>query len=464
MRRPSTRHDRARSRIALALACGALVLAPALARATTWIARVGEAQPVLDRAAAGDTVRLAAGVHAGPLLIQRALTLRGADGAVVDGNHHGSVIEVGAPGARVEHLEVRASGARVLGADAGIRIVAAPDVRIAGIRMHDVLYGVYAERSDSLEVTSCRLTGRVPPLAEVGDGNGIHLWTCAGAMLRDDHVSGFLDAIYLSFANHVEVQGSTLEDNGRYGLHTMYCESPRLLGNTFTRNSAGIAVMFSLRMRVQDNLVVHNRGPRTYGMLLRDCSDGVFEGNQLVDNTVALFLDGSNRNQFRRNLIQDNGWGLVLFASSADNVWAENDFLHDDYAVALDMRRTRNRFDDGTRGNYWSDAGTYDLNGDGVGDVPYGPVSAFAFVSKQYPDLSVLARSPAVVALGAAERLFPALQPSDAVDRFPLARPGNARVRVADVKGARAGAPGSVALCGGLLALGLAGLAGGRRS
>ena len=80
--------------------------------------------------------------------------------------------------------------------------------------------------------------------------------------------------------------------------------------------------MFSNRLTVERNAIYRNRGPRTHGMLLRDCSDGEFTDNRLVDNTVALFLDGSNRNRFERNLIQDNGWGvstlgpLISFASS----------------------------------------------------------------------------------------------------------------------------------------------------
>jgi nitrous oxidase accessory protein NosD len=127
--------------------------------------------------------------------------------------------------------------------------------------------------------------------------------------------------------------------------------------------------------------------------------------------------------------------------------------------VALDMRRTSNRFDDGVRGNHWSENPAFDLDGDGISDAPYGPVGAFAFVSKQYPDLTILAKSPAVAALGVAERVLPALRPSEAVDRFPLVRPLVAR------GGAPAGLPrgmrraswGGVA---GFAALGLLGLAG----
>lgn len=422
-------------RITWALAAAAVLAlgAPAVPHAAVHrVAAGGErAQAVIDRAWPGDTVVLEAGRHDGPITIANPITLRGEPGAAVDGGGRGTVLSVTAGDAAVEDLEVRGSGNRVLTVDAGIRVLQAANVRLQRVRLRDVLYGVYAERAHALRVADCDLAGRVTALDESGEGNGIHLWYSGDASIRGCRVAGFLDGIYLSFAEGTLVAGNDLSGNGRYGLHTMYCQQNQLTDNRFTQNAAGIAIMFSNGLFVERNVIAHNRGPRTYGLLLRDCSDGRFAWNQLVDNTVALFLDGSNRNRFTDNLVQDNGWGVMLFASSADNVWAGNDFVHNDYPVALDMRRTRNRFDDGARGNYWSEAATYDLDGDEVGDVPFGPVTAFAFVSKQYPDLSVLAKSPAVAALGVAERVFPTLRPSDAVDRFPLTRPAARRAALA---------------------------------
>jgi nitrous oxidase accessory protein len=263
---------------------------------------------------------------------------------------------------------------------------------------------------------------------ESGEGNGIHLWTSADAVITDTDASGFADAIYLSFAHRTLVQRGWFHRNGRYGLHTMYCRATKLRENVFEHNVAGIAIMFSNQLDVTRNRILRNRGSRTYGLLLRDCSDGRFADNQLVDNTVAMFLDGSNRNRIERNLLQDNGWGVLMFASCAKNVFTANDFIANDFPVAVDMRRTDNQFDDGARGNHWSEAHAWDLDGDGVGDAPHGPVTAFSFVSKQYPDLAALANSPAVAVLGVAERVFPALSPSTLVDRFPLVAPVAGRV------------------------------------
>lgn len=404
-----------------ALATEAAV-APAAA-ATIVPPAAGALTSALAASVDGDTLILASGVHRDRIRVEKRIVLRGMPGAVIEGDGTGSLIAIAAGGVTLDGLALRRSGRRVLTIDAGVQVLSASSVTLRRLEVRDCLYGIYAERADRLVVEDCRLVGRVPPMKEDGEGNGIHLWYCHDAVLRGNDVSRYQDAIYLSFADRTWVADNRLHDGGRYGLHTMYCQENRLTGNLFTRNVAGCAIMFSNRLDVARNDFHRNRGPRTYGLLLKDCSGGRFVDNRMIDNTIAVFMDNSNRNRIEGNLLQDNGWGLLVFSSCAGNVVSGNAFINDDYPVALDMRRTSNQFDDGTRGNYWSDHAPYDLDDDGYGDVPHSPVGAFAFLSKQYPDLSVLANSPAVVALGVAERVVPALRPSEALDHRPLLMP-----------------------------------------
>ena len=453
--------DRKRAVAAVAvalLALGALV-SPGRSVAAEISARPGALAGALAGAHEGDTVTLLPGIHRGPARVERALILRGRPGAILEGSGTGSVLEITASGTVVEDLVVRHSGRRVITADAGIRVLQATQVTLRRVTVEDVLYGVYAERADRLRVEECRLQGSVRPMDEDGSGNGIHLWYVHDAALARNTVEHFADAVYLSFADRTAVSGNRLQWNGRYGLHTMYCQGTRLTQNLFTHNVAGCAIMFSNDLEVVGNDLVSNRGPRTYGLLLRDCSRGTFRENRLVDNTIAMFLDNSNRNRLVDNLFQDNGWGMLLYSSCAGNVTSGNTFLNNDYPVALDMRHSDNRFDDGRSGNYWGENEAYDLNGDGLSDVPYSPVSAFAFLSKQYPDLSLLAKSPAVAAIAVAERVFPSLRPSDIVDEHPLIRPP-AEAKAPGVA-ARAAGPSwaSAVAFGGLLIAGVLGLA-----
>lgn len=408
--------------------------APAPAQAATLRVNPGDAATRLLGAMDGDTLLLQPGVHRGPLVITRRIALIGAPGAIVDGGGRGSVITVAAAGVRLQDLTIRASGDHFEDLDAGVRLGSSPGAHLARLHLRDVRYGIAAERSDDLTIEDCTLAGRVVPSLDatpemdVAAGNGVHLWYSRRARVLRTQAHRFMDGIYLSFADSIRIEDCTSAGNGRYGLHTMYCQDNHIVRNRFIGNIAGCAIMFSNHLELGRNDFLHNRGPRTYGILLRDCSDGSFHENRMVDNTIAVFMDGSNRNRIRDNLVQDDGWGVILFSSCADNEFAGNDFVNIDYPVALDMRHTENRFDDGARGNYWSMGAPYDLNDDGIGDVPYSPVSAFAFLSKQYPDLAIFGESPAASALSLAERTIPALRPSEAVDRYPLVHPAGAGV------------------------------------
>jgi len=430
---------------------------PAVAR--TWHVSPGGASAALGEATAGDTVVLAPGTHPGPLVVDRTITLVGEPGAVIDGRGSGTALTVRADSSRIERLTIRGSGKNAMTVDAGVHVQLARGVALSRLTLLDVMYGIYGERADGMAIAGCKLTGRVTPGDESGQGNGIHLWYTKNVTARRDTVTRFLDGIYLSFADGTHIEATDVEHCGRYGLHTMYCPGGRLVGCRMSYNVAGCAIMFSNHLTLEGNDFSHNRGPRTYGVLLRDCSDGELTGNRLVDNTIAVFMDNSNRNRIASNLFQDDGWGVLLFSSCAGNQFTDNSFINEDYPVALDMRYSDNHFDDGRRGNYWSDGEAYDLNGDGVGDAEYSPVSAFAFLSKQYPDLAILAKSPAVAALGVSERVLPVLRPSEIVDRFPLVRPtGAAAATGSPVAEARSKPSWQAAAAFGLVALGAAGV------
>ena len=106
-----------------------LTAAPGIAR--TVVAPAGKAAAAIAAAAAGDTVVLARGVHDGPLVLPKAIVLRGEPGAVVDGHGSGSVVTVGASGAVVEDLALRGTGRSVMRIDAAVRVVIGAGVRLS---------------------------------------------------------------------------------------------------------------------------------------------------------------------------------------------------------------------------------------------------------------------------------------------------------------------------------------------
>ncbi|MDH5628407.1 MAG: hypothetical protein OEY69_08955, partial [Candidatus Krumholzibacteria bacterium] len=66
----------------------------------------------------------------------------------------------------------------------------------------------------------------------------------------------------------------------------------------------------------------------------------------------------------------------------------------------------------------------YDLDKDGVGDVPHHPVRLFALLVEKAPPGVVLLKSLFVSLIDTAERVMPVFTPETLVDSRPLMSPG----------------------------------------
>jgi nitrous oxidase accessory protein NosD len=115
--------------------------------------------------------------------------------------------------------------------DSGIHVIARGSVEIRAVRWRTCSTASTRSARTRSRSRHCTLTGRVRPLDESGEGNGLHLWYCSNVTVRDNDVSRFVDAVYLSFVTPWTPLRNRLHDNGRYGLHTMYCQQNRFVEN-----------------------------------------------------------------------------------------------------------------------------------------------------------------------------------------------------------------------------------------
>ena len=164
---------------------------------------------------------------------------------------------------------------------------------------------------------------------------------------------------------------------------------------------------------------MRNRGFASVGLLLKSCDDVVAEDNLMGDNARGIFLEGSRRNQFRRNVVAMSDMALVIYDSSAENIFQGNTFVGNLTPLSLSGKRTDTRFER----NYWSDHDEPDLDGDGFADRPYRLSNVFDHLRGNLTAADLLSKSVAAAAIGMAERAFPVLDPIPVVDLQPLARP-----------------------------------------
>lgn len=397
-------------------------------RVAPTVVEVSPAGPVrsvreaLGRVTPGGRVLVRAGVYREPTIeITRPVTLEGEPGAVLDGDDRRQILEVRADDVTIRGLTFRRVGYSEIEDKAAIRITESSRCVIARNTVEDGFFGIYLARVDGCHVTDNVLTSR--RATEANSGNGIHLWTSRNVTVSRNRVSGYRDGIYFEFVRASTASDNESAGNIRYGLHFMYSDTCRYLRNGFRRNGSGVAVMYAHAVEMTENRFEDNWGAAAYGLLLKEIADPVLKRNVFRRNTVALFSDGSTRPVVDGNTFADNGWAVQLQANTQDAVFTRNDFTGNTFDVATNARESAStRF----AGNWWDDYRGYDLDRDGVGDVPHRPVRLFSLVVASHDAAVVLLRSFFVDLLDGAERVFPALTPATLVDPAPAMRPHRA--------------------------------------
>ncbi|MDQ6830794.1 MAG: right-handed parallel beta-helix repeat-containing protein, partial [Gemmatimonadota bacterium] len=247
----------------------------------------------------------------------------------------------------------------------------------------------------------------------------IHLWSSRGITIADNRISGHRDGIYFEFVHDSRVERNISEGNLRYGLHFMYSDDCHYVANTFARNESGVAVMYTKRVEMTGNTFGENWGAAAYGLLLKEISDVTLTGNVFHRNTTGLLADGVSRLVAHHNAFVANGWAIKLEANAVDSRFTANDFAGNTFDVT-----TNGHGGDATfAGNYWDSYTGYDLNRDGLGDVPHHPVRLFSLLAQRTEASLVLLRSPLVGVLDAIERVLPSLTPQSVVDSVPSMHP-----------------------------------------
>lgn len=424
---PAWRAKRRATRVALscALAFGLVGVPQPIvaqeARANASTVEVSPDGPVrrvtdaLRLVATGGRVLVRPGRYLEPTIrIERSVTLEGIPGAILDGGGTHSILEIAADDVTVRGLTLRNTGPSQSEERAGIRAAGVRNCRIESNHLDQTLFAIYLAKVQDCLVRANIVRG--PESAQMVSGNGIHVWSSAHVQVLDNDVRGHRDGIYFEFVTDGHVVGNRSERSARYGMHFMFSNDCRYERNLYLENNNGVAVMYSKRVEFIDNRFERNWGSAAYGLLLKDINDSRIEGNQFVSNTVGLYLEDANRNRVTGNTFQGNGWALKSLANALDNLYEHNIFEGNAFDVGTNSRSNVSVF----RENYWDRYRGYDLDRDGIGDVPHAPVRLFALVVERAPATLILLRSLLVDLLDVAERVIPSLTPETLLDERPL--------------------------------------------
>ncbi|MEX1138249.1 MAG: nitrous oxide reductase family maturation protein NosD [Bacteroidota bacterium] len=381
---------------------------------------VSPIQVLIDRALPGDTIIVTEGTYVGGIDISKPLAVIGINRPVLQGSGNGSCITISASGCTVRGFTIERSGNNLMREDAGI-LVRSNGNRIEGNELRNILFGIYLLEADSNFIVRNTIIGR-GHLDYGQRGSGIHIWNSHENNFEGNVIRDARDGFYIQYANRTRIDNNTVT-NTRYGLHYMYADSNTFSYNRFSHNVAGAAIMYSRAIRFRHNVFSHNRGFASYGILFQDCHDVVADSNVIADNAVGMFFEASTVNVFRHNIIAQNDVALQIFQNSAGNLFAGNNFIDNLSPLTIVGKRTDTRWSADKSGNYWSSYAGYDLDGNGIGDIPMKIQNAFNYLEGRTPNLRLYLYSPASQALAVAASAFPIIDVNREVDEFPLVYP-----------------------------------------
>ena len=369
----------------------------------------------ISMARPGDTVMVDSGFYReGNILINKRIVFLGKGYPVLDGQKKNEVLSVNADSVVVRGFKIVNSGKSALNDPCGIKVFDKDYVVIENNILDDNYFGIYIQNGKNCIVRNNRIKayGKDEQLI----GNGIHCWKGENLQIIGNRISGHRDGIYFEFVTHSVIWRNISHNNVRYGLHFMFSNSDAYITNIFRNNGAGVAVMFTKDVKMFNNHFEENWGDSAYGLLLKEISDSYIFNNRFTRNTSGIFMEGTTRVKVEKNIFGSNGWGMKIQASCMDNEIVNNNYLKNTFDISTNGSLVLNTFNS----NYWDKYEGYDLNRDRIGDVPYHPLSLFAVLTESNPSTMLLYRSFMISLLDKSEKVLPSITPDNFVDKTPL--------------------------------------------
>ncbi|MCW4045159.1 MAG: right-handed parallel beta-helix repeat-containing protein [Candidatus Bathyarchaeota archaeon] len=209
--------------------------------------------------------------------------------------------------------------------------------------------------------------------------SGIILLGRSNIVIKNFDVRKFNAGISIRNSYNIVVTANTISGND-IGIALDYAVNNTISGNVITGNGAAILTYNDCDYnRIMKNQLTSNKYA---GIWFESSRDGYCDFNSIVQNTISsniqegIMCRSAVSSIFIGNTIADNGYGSAdtvdgygIFLSSSNNTLFLNNFINN--REQTNNFGKNNVWDNGSKGNHWSDYNGTDANIDGIGDTAY---------------------------------------------------------------------------------------------
>ena len=363
-------------------------------------------QDLVDKAEPGSVLKPPPGTYAGPVVINKPLTIDGGGEVVIDAGDKGTVMVLNANDSAIRNLRLTGSG------DSHDTDDSCLDVRghrntIENLKVDNCLFGIDLKQSNHSIVRNNRISSKDRELGVRGDG--LRLWYSNDVLVENNEVIDSRDMV--AWYSHRNTFRGNVGKRSRYSIHFMFANDNLVEDNRFYDNAVGVYFMYTEGGGARRNVISHATGAAGMGIGFKESSNTFIEDNEIIYCAIGIGSDLSpfqpdTTIEVKRNRFAFNGIGILFNSEVGGNNMLDNVFEGNLTQVSYGGRSgsTQTNF---WQGNFWDDYQGFDRNADGIGDQIH---ENYAYADQIWIELPVarfFRSSPVMELLDFLERLAP---------------------------------------------------------
>lgn len=369
-------------------------------------------QELVDQAPAGSVLKPPPGTYAGPVVIDKPLTIDGGGQVTIDSGDKGTVMILNASHSVLRGLHLTGSG------DSHDTDDSCLDIRghhntIENIRADNCLFGLDFKQSNHNLIRGNEIRSKDLELGVRGDG--LRLWYSHDNIVENNQIIDSRDMV--AWYSHRNIFRDNIGKRSRYSIHFMFANDNIVERNQFHDNAVGVYYMYTEGGVARNNVISQATGATGMGIGFKEASGTVIENNEIIYCGIGIGSDLSPFQpdatiEIRGNRLAYNGIGILFNSETGGNNVLDNVFEGNLTQVTYGGRGDNNNNPKNFwRGNYWDDYQGFDRDLDGIGDQKHELYAYADQIWIEMPMARFFRSSPIMELLDFLERLAPFSSP-----------------------------------------------------
>ena len=315
-------------------------------------------------------------VRCGDIVVRNAIVYGTVNAIQVLVSNNVSIVNSTVYGSSIGVSISRSSGVRVVDSlfrdnDVGVYIVLSRNVSIEGNSFYINSYGVYITDTlySMVEITDNVFIG--DKVAGVYTSETVsHVGIISNRFYRDG---------VIIYSRENNVYGNLVNDKPLVYMEDVYggivsgsigqlvlieCSETTITDTVIENTSVGVLIAYSNHVSIENISALYNG----YGVILYSTTWSIIYSSTIASTNTGLYIKDSFYNLVVYNNIEYNREGIRIQGSRNNRIYLNNFINNTIQAVTVNSKNT---WDNGTHGNYWSDYRGVDRDSDMVGDEPY---------------------------------------------------------------------------------------------